>query len=220
MEVKKLMIMLVTGLLAASVSHAQLAPVSEQTSVQISAQTQESSIEELNPFDPNIEQILNDYDAEYERATGQSSHLAPSIFDILFDSGCSRFTCPVYLQVVKYTQTAYLYRNGQLTETWKVSTGAPGHGTPNFDRHPNGRIYDKYSSKTYPGGNYNGLGNMPYAVFIEGGFAVHGTPQSNWKNLGRRASHGCIRVHPDNGYTFNRLVREFGVSNVWITVQN
>jgi len=113
----------------------------------------------------------------------------------------------------------YVYINGSLQASWSVSTGMPGYGTPDFDKHPDGRIYDRYTSTKYPGGDWNGLGNMPYAVFIRGGFALHGTPRSNWSKLGRPASHGCIRMHPDNAYWFNRLVRQHGVSNVWITVQ-
>jgi len=74
-------------------------------------------------------------------------------------------------------------------------------------------------SSKFPGGDYNGLGNMPYAVFVDGGFAIHGTTRGNWPLLGQVASHGCIRVHPDNGFIFNRLVRQHGVKNTWITIR-
>lgn len=178
-------------------------------------------IEELDPFDPNVEETLQYYDKIYEEETGKSAHLEldMSIDEILGLAGCRRETCSVWAQVVKSSQRMYLYINGSLSGSWPVSTGISGYGTPNFDKHPNGRIYDRYSSKKFPGGDYNGLGNMPYAVFISGGFALHGTPRGNWPKLGTRASHGCIRMHPDNAYTFNRLVRGYGVRNVWITVQ-
>ncbi|AHZ85415.1 L,D-transpeptidase [Bdellovibrio bacteriovorus] len=178
-------------------------------------------IEEINPFDPNIEQVLEQFDKIYEEETGQPAHLPETYLDELVNifGGCYRNSCAVWAQVVKSSQRMYLYVNGSLRGSWLVSTGMAGYGTPNFDKHPNGRIYDRYSSKKFPGGDYNGLGNMPYAVFISGGFALHGTPQGNWSKLGTRASHGCIRMHPDNGYVFNRLVRSYGKSNVWITVQ-
>ena len=102
---------------------------------------------------------------------------------------------------------------------WPTSTGRRFHKTPHFDQHPNGRIYDSYSSNEFPGGDYNGLGNMPYAVFISGGYAIHGTIQSNWHKLGKRASKGCLRLHPENGFIFNRLVRTVGISSTWITVE-
>lgn len=70
-----------------------------------------------------------------------------------------------------------------------------------------------------PGGDYNGLGNMPYAVFVRGGYAIHGTVQANWSKLGTPASKGCIRLHPDNGLIFNRLVRALGVALAWVSVE-
>lgn len=172
---------------------------------------------EINPFDPNIEKALAEFDKIYKEETGEST-LLPYI-NLPFAASCYRQNCPVYAYVSLAEQRMYLYLNGQQIGAYPVSSGAAGHGTPSFDRHPNGRIYDRYTSTKYPEGDYNGLGNMPYAVFIEGGFAIHGTPQGNWRRLGTRASHGCIRVHPDNAYRFNRLVRQYGISQTWITVQ-
>ncbi|WP_291516584.1 L,D-transpeptidase [Bdellovibrio sp. ArHS] len=173
-------------------------------------------MDELNPFDPNIEKTLEEMDQLYFDETGSS----PFIENLIGPMGpsCYRSSCKVWAQVSRSQQKMYLHIDGIHTYTWAVSTGAPGHGTPNFDTHPNGRIYDKYTSTKYPGGDYQGLGNMPYAVFISGGFAIHGTGTSNWKKLGTKASHGCIRVHPDNAYVFNRLVRQHGIYKTWITV--
>lgn len=173
-------------------------------------------IEELDPFDPNIEEKLEELDREYERVTGKSPFLE-ELKSYL--PACYQRTCPVFIEIDKARQQATLFVNGAFAAEWAVSTGVAGHTTPNFDRHPNGRIYDAYSSRTYPGGDYNGLGNMPYAVFIQGGFAIHGTPRSNWGQLGRRASHGCIRLYPDYAYRFNRLVRTYGIGGTWITVR-
>lgn len=184
----------------------------------VASVTTENQIGELNPFDPDIEKQLNAYDAKYILENGE----APYYFEDLefnFMNGCRRDSCAIWLQIVKSTQTAYLYINGALFDTFKVSSGLPRYETPNFDKHPNGRIYTKYSSTKYPGGDYNGLGNMPYAVFIHGGFAVHGTPKGNWSKLGQKASHGCVRMHPDKGRIFNSLVRQYGIYNTWITIQ-
>lgn len=178
----------------------------------------DNSVDEIDPFDKNIEKTLEKFDQIYFEETGKS----PFIKDIFLPtwSNCVRQSCNVWIQVVKSTQSAYLFVNGSLINSFKVSTGVPGRGTPNFDKHPNGRVYDTYSSSKFPGGDYKGLGNMPYAVFIEGGFALHGTPAGNWSKLGKKASHGCVRMHPDNARVFNRLVREYGVSQSWITIQD
>lgn len=173
-------------------------------------------IEDLDPFDPNVEDILREYDRIYEEETGISPFIGE---DPGKTAKCKRNSCGVWVQIVRSTQRLHLYEQGKLIATWKVSTGKRGYTTPRFDRHPNGRIYDRYTSRKYPGGDYKGLGNMPYAVFIQGGFAVHGTPRSNWSKLGKPASHGCIRLHPDNAYRLNRLIRRYGVSDSWFTVQ-
>lgn len=170
----------------------------------------------LDDLDPTkiTENQLKQMDAEYEEETGKSSHIPVE------PGTCYQISCPVFALVDKETQKMNLYVNGELQATWDISSGkAGGHETPNFDKHPNGRIYDAYTSKKFPGGDFEGLGNMPYAVFIEGGYAIHGTSRGNWKRLGTKASHGCVRLHPDNAKVFNQLVRSVGIQNVWITIQ-
>lgn len=195
------------------------APAFEQESKVLPEVGDTNMMDELDPFDPNIEQKLLEMDKQYEQETGMSPFMESSIQPFsLF--GCRKDRCKVWIQVVKSRQTAYLYQDGQLTNTWLVSTGTPNRETPTFEGHPNGRIYDKYTSTKYPEGDYRGLGNMPYAVFYNGGFAIHGTTPGNFKRLGTRASHGCTRLHPDNGYTFNRLVRQYGIKSVWISIVN
>jgi lipoprotein-anchoring transpeptidase ErfK/SrfK len=190
-----------------------------------------NALDELNPFAPDIEQKLRELDEQYIRATGQSpfeqslsdaqNRLMNTLdpFNTAEEDSCYRLTCSVYAKVDRSEQKMYLYVNGQLQHEWLVSTGVAGHRTPDFDTQPNGRIYDRYSSRTYPGGDYMGLGNMPYAVFISGGFAIHGTTVGNFPKLGTPASHGCIRLHSDNGRIFNRLVRQYGVRDTWISVE-
>lgn len=171
----------------------------------------------LNPRSPNIEKILKQLDADYEKITGKSAHLYVGPLDDFFGH-CYRNSCRIWADVDLSTQRLYLYKDGVLTYTWKTSTGREGFETPDFDTHPDGRIYDRHTSPKYPEGDYNGLGNMPFAVFVDGLYAIHGTTKGSWGNLGSPASHGCIRLHPDNGQIFNVLVRRHGVRNVWVTV--
>lgn len=195
------------------------APAAASTPDATASIDEDSALDELDPFDPNVEQKLNAMDKQYEQETGEASHLSTFGLDAFGTGGCRREQCAVWARVERSEQQLHLYINGQEVAVYLTSTGIPGRDTPNFDKHPDGRIFDHYTSTKFPGGDYNGLGNMPYAVFISGGFAIHGTGKSNWKKLGHVASHGCIRVHPDNAFHFNRLVRQYGVANVWITVE-
>ncbi len=183
---------------------------------------QDNPLDSYDPRSPEAQKQLEEMDRVVQQETGKS------VFIPADDGSCYRHTCSLYAQVDKATQKLYLYENGSLIEEWDISSGLSEFETPNFDRRPNGRIYTEYESKKYPGGGYvktdeNGrkinLGNMPYAVFIEGGYAIHGTSRGNWKRLGSKASHGCIRLHPDNAEKFNRLVLKYGISETWITVQ-
>ena len=178
--------------------------------------------DEFDPYDPRAEERLEEFDKIYEQETGKAANIKSTqefIDELISFASCRRADCPMWVQIVRSSQKMYLYLNGRVEGSWDVSTGISGHGTPSMDTHPNGRIYDKYTSRAYPGGDYKGLGNMPYAVFIRGPFAMHGTPKGNWSKLGRPASKGCIRMHPDNAYRINRLVRSYGISKVWVTVQ-
>ena len=133
---------------------------------------------------------------------------------------CRQQDCRLWARVSKARQRLFLYLDGQLVDSFKVSTGLPGEfETPSFDVRPSGPVFRQYTSRKFPGGNYMGLGNMPYAVFFSGGFAIHGTTQGNIPRLGNKASHGCIRLHPDNARLFFELVQTVGLRNTWVTVQ-
>jgi hypothetical protein len=205
--------------LVAHPAHSQEIDPYDGPEVQTLDEADTDGFDDLNPFDPSVETTLEMMDSLYEMQTGQSAHL-PTDPAQFYARQCYRQTCTVWIHIYKPTQTAYLYINGVHSYSWLVSTGTPGrHETPRFDQHPNGRIYDRHTSSKYPGGDWNGMGNMPYAVFIYGGFAIHGTGYGNQKKLGTKASHGCIRLHPDNAFIFNRLVRQYGIYNTWITVE-
>jgi len=134
---------------------------------------------------------------------------------------CRDKECMVYAEIDKSKQVLYLYIMGELKDTFKVSTGkGKKYETPEMSRHPEGPVLTKYTSKKFPGGNYMGLGNMPYAVFISNGYAIHGTTPGNFSKLGNRASHGCIRLHPDNAKVFNALVKTVGLKQTWVSVKD
>src|SRR5436190_1097331 len=80
-------------------------------------------------------------------------------------------------------------QNGFVRYRWKVSTARKGYVTPQ------GSWSAKWLSRNHRSRKYDNA-PMPYAVFFNGGYAVHAT--FDLKRLGRPASHGCIRLHPEN----------------------
>lgn len=134
-------------------------------------------------------------------------------------SPCRQKDCLLFAEVNKTKQALYLYIGGELKDSFPVSTGMRKFETPDISQRPRGPLLMKYKSRKFPGGNYMGLGNMPYAVFIRGGYAIHGTTRGNFAKLGRPASHGCIRLHPNNARVFFELVKRIGISNTWVTIR-
>ena len=136
-------------------------------------------------------------------------------------SACTGKDCLLFIQIDKSRQILYLYLLGELKDSFRVSTGkGEEYDTPAMELHPEGPVLTKYTSRKFPGGNYSGLGNMPYAVFLKNGYAIHGTTPGNYSKLGTRASHGCIRLHPDNAKVFNALVKTIGLRQTWISVKD
>lgn len=175
---------------------------------------------ELDPFAADIESRLLDIEGEVEELDEPF---------MLKNSGCIESQCAVYVEIDKATQTASVYENGSLLTEFLVSTGKPGHETPRFNKRfeSDARVYTRYMSSKYPSKSgwidpitKKDLGNMPYAVFIKGGFAIHGTVLSAYKKLGKKDSHGCIRSRTENGKIVNGLVRKYKVANSWIKVKN
>lgn len=133
---------------------------------------------------------------------------------------CIENQCGLFAHVIKSRQILYLYISGEIKDSFPVSTGMKKFTTPNMTTHPAGPVFMKYTSRKFPGGNYKGLGNMPYAVFVRGGYAIHGTTPGNFSKLGHIASHGCIRLHPDNARVIYELVKIFGLSSTWVKVSD
>lgn len=91
--------------------------------------------------------------------------------------------------ISKRQQTMSVYEDGELIERWPVSTARRGYYTPTGSYHPYSYQPMHYSKK------YDNA-PMPHSIFFNGGFAIHATPHVG--NLGRPASHGCVRLHPSH----------------------
>jgi L,D-transpeptidase catalytic domain len=99
--------------------------------------------------------------------------------------------------------------NGWSYGYWRVSTARSGYYTPR------GSYSVKRTAKIYYSKKYDNA-PMPYSVFFHGGYAIHGT--GNIRNLGRPASHGCVRLHPNNAAALYALVQHYGARRTRITL--
>jgi lipoprotein-anchoring transpeptidase ErfK/SrfK len=100
---------------------------------------------------------------------------------------------------------------GHVVHRWKVSTARRGYYTPRGTYRPT-RLSRMWYSRKYH------HSPMPHSVFFHGGYAIHGTYET--RSLGRPASHGCIRLHPEDAATFFAMVKEAGPANTRIVVTN
>jgi len=86
---------------------------------------------------------------------------------------------------------------------WPVSTARSGYSTPRGSFAPTGLQRMHYSKKYH-------MSPMPYSIFFRGGYAIHGTYAVG--NLGRPASHGCVRLSPGNAAQLFHMVQAEGGS--------
>lgn len=101
--------------------------------------------------------------------------------------------------------------NGFPYAYWRVSTARPGYHTPRGSYGVT-RMAKVYYSRKYDNSP------MPNSVFFHGGYAIHGTGYI--RNLGRPASHGCVRLHPQNAARLFSLVQRYGARRTRITLTN
>lgn len=108
------------------------------------------------------------------------------------------------------SQTMTVVHRGKVIGRWPVSTARRGKVTPT------GSWSAKWTSRNHRSSRYNNA-PMPYSVFYNGNYAVHGTYQTG--KLGRPASAGCVRLSPANAAKFYSLAKSVGLSNTRITVR-
>jgi lipoprotein-anchoring transpeptidase ErfK/SrfK len=111
--------------------------------------------------------------------------------------------------VDKSDQKLHLYENGLKKHSWEVSTARKGKVTPT------GTWNAKWLSKYHKSSIYNNA-PMPYSIFYNGNFAIHGTDQIG--RLGTPASSGCVRLHPENAAVLYAMVERVGRSDFAVRV--
>lgn len=116
----------------------------------------------------------------------------------------------VLIVVDKSKQTMFVETPEEYFE-FRVSTGKSGKGTPNG-------VFKPYLMKTMHYSSRYNNSPMPYSIFYSGNYAIHGTTQVN--RLGRPASNGCVRLHPNDAKFVYELVRMYGSENTFIHIKD
>jgi len=119
-------------------------------------------------------------------------------------------TGAVLINIDKSKQKMTVFLDGVEKYVWPVSTGLAGYSTP---------------SGTYTATSMNEIwyskqwdsAPMPHSIFFrKDGYAIHGTYEA--KNLGRPASHGCVRISRENAATLYTLVKNVGLKNTEVVL--
>lgn len=122
--------------------------------------------------------------------------------------GAKAANAEVFITIDKSEQRMYV-ETPMDSFVWKVSTARGGYVTPTGSFQP-------YLLKTMHYSRKYDNAPMPNSIFFHGGYAIHAT--YDVKRLGRPASHGCVRLSPQNAKWLFRLVSEFGKENTFIEI--
>jgi lipoprotein-anchoring transpeptidase ErfK/SrfK len=115
----------------------------------------------------------------------------------------------IVVQISRSAQTMEVSVDGYQRYEWRVSTGRPGLGTPAGTYHPQSMARTWFSRRYYNS-------PMPHSIFFYRGYAIHGTYEIS--RLGGPASHGCVRLDPENAATLYELVQQEGMRATTIVV--
>jgi lipoprotein-anchoring transpeptidase ErfK/SrfK len=126
---------------------------------------------------------------------------------LLLASGSAR--AEIAVTVDKAKQRMFVVVDGQHRYTWPVSTG--------LGNTPSGSYRPQILSRNHRSRLFNDA-PMPYAIFYSGHYAIHGTVAV--AQLGRRASKGCVRLHPSNAAVLFALVQKHGLANTRILIED
>lgn len=107
-------------------------------------------------------------------------------------------------------QRMRVYLDNRKLFIWPISSARPGKVTPVGTYHP------QFLSANHKSSLYNNA-PMPWSVFFHGHYAIHGTNEVS--KLGRPASAGCIRLHPEHAKRLFELVQQSDKEDTFIVVQ-
>jgi len=116
----------------------------------------------------------------------------------------------ILINIDKSQQEMTVFVDGVERDSWPVSTGKPGYATPSGTYTPTS-MNEIWYSKQWDNSP------MPHSIFfMKDGHAIHGT--HDVKYLGKPASHGCVRLAPENALTLYSMVEKTGMQNVQVVL--
>ena len=137
-------------------------------------------------------------------------HLLVGCFLLAFASTTEAARAGVLIKVDKTTQRMQVWLKGEVRHSWAVSTGMSGYSTP-VGFHAPSHLARDHRSREWDDAP------MPHSIFFTSrGHAIHGSNATH--RLGSPASHGCVRLSPQNAATLFALVKEEGVQNTRISI--
>lgn len=141
-------------------------------------------------------------------ALGATPAFAARRFGGLFDAAPSSIDS-LLISVDITEQEMVVTGGGRRIFDFDVSTGRKGYATPTGTYRPI-RMHTMWYSSKYENSP------MPWSIFFHGGYAIHGT--GDIRHLGQIASHGCVRLHPDNAEKLYDLVKQVGMGNTKVVL--
>jgi murein L,D-transpeptidase YcbB/YkuD len=109
-----------------------------------------------------------------------------------------------------------VYESGQLTRSYDVAVGKPGHSTPRGSYRISRAIWNPWwhppnsgwarGRKPEPPGESNPMGRVK--LYFRNLYYIHGTPPGT--PMGNPESHGCIRMRNRDVVELARLVHQYG----------
>ena len=99
------------------------------------------------------------------------------------------------------SQTMHVTSGSGASYSWAISSARSGYSTPRGYYRPQ-RLEAMHYSRKYH------MSPMPHSIFFRGGYAIHGTGAVG--QLGRPASHGCIRLAPAHAAQLYAMVKQEG----------
>src|ERR1043165_7047160 len=116
----------------------------------------------------------------------------------------------ILIAIDKSAQRMTVSQDGAQLYTWPVSTGQRGYDTPSGDYKPF-RMEKTHFSREWDDAP------MPNSIFFtQRGHAIHGT--EHVRNIGRPASHGYVRLEPENARVLFGLVKREGMPNARVVL--